>query len=140
MPAELPAARFAVETALLDIAAQRAGRPAWALLRSSVRRLDTRPLGIALCGLLAAPPQAGDALLDAAEGWLRERGCDRMLGPMDFSMNEESGVLTEGFELEPLIRQPWHPPYYQRLCEAAGLREGANSRPGEFVVERAFVG
>ena len=25
------------------------------------------------------------------------------------------------------------------LCEAAGLTEGANNRPGEFVVERAFV-
>lgn len=61
------------------------------------------------------------ALLAAAEDWLRERGCDRMVGPMDFSMNEESGVLIEGFELEPLIRQPWHPPYYQRLCEGAGL-------------------
>jgi GNAT superfamily N-acetyltransferase len=40
---------------------------------------------------------------------------------MDFSMNEESGVLIEGHGLEPLIRQPWHPPYYQRLCEEAGL-------------------
>jgi GNAT superfamily N-acetyltransferase len=62
-----------------------------------------------------------EALLGAAEAWLRERGCDRMVGPMDFQMNDESGVLIEGFELEPLIRQPWHPPYYQRLCEAAGL-------------------
>jgi GNAT superfamily N-acetyltransferase len=62
-----------------------------------------------------------EALLGAAEEWLRERGCERMVGPMDFSMNEESGVLIEGHELEPLIRQPWHPPYYQRLCEAAGL-------------------
>jgi GNAT superfamily N-acetyltransferase len=61
------------------------------------------------------------ALLDAAATWLRGRGCDRMVGPMDFSMNEESGVLIEGHELEPLIRQPWHPPYYQRLCEEAGL-------------------
>jgi len=26
------------------------------------------------------------------------------------------------------------------LCEAAGLTEGANSKPGEFVVEKAFVG
>jgi GNAT superfamily N-acetyltransferase len=68
-------------------------------------------------------PEAMAALLDAAEGWLRERGCDRMVGPMDFSMNEESGVLIEGFELEPLIRQPWHPPYYQGLCEAAGLEK-----------------
>lgn len=61
------------------------------------------------------------ALLGAAEDWLRQRGCECMVGPMDFSMNEESGVLIEGHELEPLVRQPWHPPYYQRLCEAAGL-------------------
>ena len=61
------------------------------------------------------------ALLDAAAAWLSERGCERMVGPMDFTMNEESGVLIEGFELEPMIKQPWHPPYYQQLCEAAGL-------------------
>lgn len=60
-------------------------------------------------------------LLATAEGWLRTRNCERMVGPMDFSMNEESGVLIEGHELEPLIRQPWQPPYYQRLCEQAGL-------------------
>ncbi len=62
-----------------------------------------------------------EALLDAAAAWLAARGCERMVGPMDFQMNDESGVLIEGFELEPLIRQPWHPPYYQRRCEAAGL-------------------
>jgi hypothetical protein len=62
-----------------------------------------------------------DALLGAAEAWLRQRGCERMVGPMDFQLNDESGVLVEGFELEPLIRQPWHPPYYQRLSEGAGL-------------------
>jgi hypothetical protein len=63
------------------------------------------------------------ALLASAEAWLRERGCDRMVGPMDFQMNDESGVLIEGFDREPMIKQPWHPPYYQRLCEAAGLRK-----------------
>ena len=26
------------------------------------------------------------------------------------------------------------------LMEAAGLHEGANSEPGEFVIEKAFVG
>lgn len=60
-------------------------------------------------------------LLGAAQDWLRSRACERMVGPMDFSMNEESGVLIEGHELEPLIRQPWQPAYYQRLCEEAGL-------------------
>jgi GNAT superfamily N-acetyltransferase len=62
-----------------------------------------------------------DALLAAAETWLRERGMERMVGPMDFTMNDESGVLIEGFEREPMIRQPWHPPYYQQRLEAGGL-------------------
>ncbi|HVE68070.1 MAG TPA: hypothetical protein VNB64_05760 [Solirubrobacteraceae bacterium] len=62
-------------------------------------------------------PEVAAALFDAAEGWLRERGYDRMVGPMDFTMNDESGILIEGFEREPMIRQPWHPPYYQRLVE-----------------------
>jgi GNAT superfamily N-acetyltransferase len=62
-----------------------------------------------------------DALLGAAEAWLRERGCDRMVGPMDFQMNDESGVLIEGYNREPMVKQPWHPPYYHGLCEQAGL-------------------
>jgi len=67
-----------------------------------------------------------EALLEAASAWLRERRRDRMVGPMDFSMNEESGVLIEGFEREPFIKQPWHPPYYQRMCEGAGLTKAVD--------------
>jgi GNAT superfamily N-acetyltransferase len=62
-----------------------------------------------------------DALLATAADWLRARGCERMVGPMDFQMNDESGVVVEGFDREPMIKQPWHPPYYQQRCEAAGL-------------------
>ncbi len=67
-----------------------------------------------------------DALLDAAAGWLAERGRDRMVGPMDFSQNDEIGVLIEGHDREPYIKQPWHPPYYQRLCERAGLEKAVD--------------
>ncbi|HTR75831.1 MAG TPA: hypothetical protein VMH33_11330 [Solirubrobacterales bacterium] len=68
-------------------------------------------------------PEILAALLATAEDWLRSRGCDQMLGPMDFNLNEEGGILIEGFELEPLIRQNWHPPYYQERCEEAGLEK-----------------
>jgi GNAT superfamily N-acetyltransferase len=68
-------------------------------------------------------PEVMRRLLDAAAGWLRARGRTRMLGPMDFTMNDESGILVEGFEREPMLRQPWHPPHYQRLCEDAGLEK-----------------
>ena len=44
-----------------------------------------------------------------------------MIGPMDFTINDESGVMIEGFEREPMIKMPWHPPYYQQRCEEAGL-------------------
>ena len=32
--------------------------------------------------------------------------------------------MIEGFEREPMIKQPWHPPYYQQRCEEAGLEQG----------------
>ena len=65
-------------------------------------------------------PQTAAALLDAAAGWLSARGRRRALGPMDFTTNDEVGLLVEGHELRPMILQPWHPPYYQELVEAQG--------------------
>jgi GNAT superfamily N-acetyltransferase len=62
-----------------------------------------------------------EALLAAAEGWLRERGKERMVGPACFAMNDDSGILIEGFDLRPMIVQPWHPPYYQQRVEQAGM-------------------
>jgi GNAT superfamily N-acetyltransferase len=61
------------------------------------------------------------ALIETAAEWARARGRERMLGPMDFTTNDECGLLVEGHGLEPLILEPWHPPYYQRLLEALGM-------------------
>ena len=65
--------------------------------------------------------EAARALLDAAAGWLREHGRDRMVGPMDFTTNDEIGVLIAGHEHRPIILCPWHHPYYQQLLEGAGM-------------------
>jgi GNAT superfamily N-acetyltransferase len=62
-----------------------------------------------------------DGLLDAAARWLRERGMERMVGPASFTMNDESGVLIEGYELKPMIAQPWNPPYYSERLQQAGM-------------------
>jgi GNAT superfamily N-acetyltransferase len=66
-------------------------------------------------------PAVAGALIDAASGWLRERGRKRLLGPMDFTTNDECGVLVEGHGLPPMILEPWQPPYYQTLLEGQGL-------------------
>ncbi len=75
-----------------------------------------------------------DALLDAAAQWLADRGRERMVGPMDFTMNDESGILIEGFERDPMVRQPWHPPYYRELCERAGLEKAMDLLMWEMVI------
>jgi hypothetical protein len=68
-------------------------------------------------------PDAAGALLEAAGYWLGERGLERMVGPMDFTINDESGLLIEGYERPPMTRQPWHHPYYRGLLEGWGLQK-----------------
>ena len=66
-------------------------------------------------------PEAAQALLDTAEAWLRERGRDRMVGPMDFTTNDECGVLVDGYDLLPTILTNWQHRYYPGLLEGSGL-------------------
>jgi GNAT superfamily N-acetyltransferase len=61
------------------------------------------------------------ALLDAATEWAAARGRSRILGPMDFTTNDEVGILIEGFERRPFILENWHPPHYRKLVEAHGF-------------------
>lgn len=61
------------------------------------------------------------ALIDAARGWLAERGRDKIIGPMNFSTNDECGVLVAGFDDPPVVLQPWNPPYYDDILKAVGL-------------------
>jgi GNAT superfamily N-acetyltransferase len=79
-------------------------------------------------------PEVLTALLGAAEEWLRGRRCDRMIGPMDFTMNDESGVMIEGFDRVPMVKQPWHPPYYAARCEEAGLTKAMDLLMWELVI------
>src|SRR6266516_3433210 len=62
-------------------------------------------------------PETAAALLDTASEWVRSKGRKRILGPMDFTTNDELGILIDGYELKPLILQPWHPPFYKQLIE-----------------------
>ena len=67
-------------------------------------------------------PAAAHALLGHAEAWLAARGMTALRGPMNFSTNEECGLLVDGFDEPPMIMMTYNPPYYERLLEDAGLR------------------
>jgi len=80
-------------------------------------------------------PEVSRALLDAAEGWLRARGRDRMVGPMDFSTNDECGVLVDGWDLPPIILTNWTHRHYPVLLEAAGLEKAMDTHMWDLWVD-----
>lgn len=62
-----------------------------------------------------------DALFATAAEWLAARDRDRMVGPMNFTTNDECGVLVDGFDRDPMILSPWTHPYYLDLFDRAGF-------------------
>jgi hypothetical protein len=68
-------------------------------------------------------PAVFRALLDTAEAWLRARGMARVLGPFNLSINEECGLLVEGFAATPMLMMGFAPPYAALRVEEAGYRK-----------------
>lgn len=62
---------------------------------------------------------AADALLETAAGYVRDRGYDALRGPVNFSTNDECGLLIEGFDDPPVIFMPYNYAYYPRLLDNA---------------------
>lgn len=68
-------------------------------------------------------PAAARALLASAEDWVAAHGMRAMRGPMNFSTNEECGLLVDGFDSPPRVMMTHNPPWYERLLEGAGYRK-----------------
>jgi hypothetical protein len=73
-------------------------------------------------------PEVVRALIGTASTWVRERGRERILGPMDFTTNDECGLLVDGYADQPIILQPWNPPYYKDLLEGLGMTKAMDMR------------
>jgi GNAT superfamily N-acetyltransferase len=63
---------------------------------------------------------ASDALLGAAEDFVRNEGMDAIRGPANFSTNEESGLLVDGWNGIPVVMLTYNPRYYVDFIEQAG--------------------
>lgn len=62
-----------------------------------------------------------NALFLAAQKWLQERGMTKIVGPLSFSTNEETGLLIKGFDSSPYPFMAYNFPYYQSLIENFGF-------------------
>jgi len=67
--------------------------------------------------------EAAAALVSTAAAWLRERGMVRMVGPMNFSLNDECGCLVAGFDTPPAMLMTHARAWEGRLLEQTGLRK-----------------
>ncbi|MFN3306270.1 MAG: hypothetical protein ACK42Z_03675, partial [Candidatus Kapaibacteriota bacterium] len=65
-------------------------------------------------------PNVAKKLFEKVENWLFERGYDTVIGPENPSMNDEVGLLIDGFDTPPVIMMTYNPRYYIELVESAG--------------------
>tara|TARA_R110002073_G_scaffold266486_1_gene429750 strand:- start:1157 stop:2311 length:1155 start_codon:yes stop_codon:yes gene_type:complete len=57
------------------------------------------------------------ALMLHAEAWLAARHIRYISGPFNLSINQECGVLVDGFDTPPVVMMPHSPRWYSRLLE-----------------------
>ncbi len=73
-------------------------------------------------GMIEAVDDAAvfEALFGAAEGWLREQGMQRVRGPLNLHINEEVGLLVDGFDSPPFVLMGHARPWYGSRIEGLG--------------------
>lgn len=85
-------------------------------------RLEHHPDASGQFGFLDAldDPTVFASLLQSAETWLRAKGMRSIHGPFNFSINDEMGLLVQGFDTPPSMMMGHALPYYGRHLEAQG--------------------
>lgn len=66
-------------------------------------------------------PEVARRLFEAAASYLRARGMEVMRGPENLCVNDDIGLLIEGFDAPPAVMMPYNPPYYRSLIEGCGF-------------------
>lgn len=89
-------------------------------------------------GLFESVENSGvsEALFKAAEKWLGERGMNKICGPFSFSINEEVGLLIDGFDSPPFPYMAHNPPYYQQLMAQAGYQKIKDLLAWKYLTQR----
>jgi GNAT superfamily N-acetyltransferase len=55
------------------------------------------------------------ALFEAAGNWLKENGMDTIRGPINLSVNDEVGLLVDGYDKPAVLLMMYNPRYYEKL-------------------------
>ncbi len=80
-----------------------------------------------------------DALLDTASKWINAQGMSKIAGPFNFSVNEECGLLIDGFDTPPYVMMPHGRPYYAGHLERLGFQKAMDMFALEYFPTRNFI-
>lgn len=72
-------------------------------------------------------PAVFELLTQTAGRWLVDQGMTEMTGPFDLSINQQCGLLVEGFEHAPMMMMNYNPAYYPKHLEALGFEVAAET-------------
>jgi len=64
-------------------------------------------------------------LTEVAADWLGRAGRRRMQGPFDLSINQQCGLLVDGFDTPPMMLMGHAPPYYRSRLAELGFEAAA---------------
>jgi hypothetical protein len=62
-------------------------------------------------------------MLSTAENWLRIQGMQKVCGPFNLSINQELGLLVDGFDTPPSMMMGHARPYYADQMEKSGYQK-----------------
>lgn len=65
--------------------------------------------------------EVAHALLTEAIDWLEKKGCHDVLGPANFTLSHNSGLLVDNFDRPPFVEQLYNPPYYEKHLLSFGF-------------------
>ena len=74
-----------------------------------------------------AYPDAVPALLKQAEDWLRAKGMENIGGPYNFSVNEECGMLIDGYDTPQMMLMPHGRPDYPPAMDKLGYEKAVDT-------------
>ena len=78
--------------------------------------------------------ESSDGLIATAAGWLSDQGLRRVTGPFSLSINEESGLLVEGFDSPPVFLMGHGRRYYDAQVRESGLQPVQDLLAYRFIV------
>ncbi len=84
-------------------------------------------------------PAVLNALIETAAAWISGQGMENIAGPYNFSVNEECGLLIDGFDTPPYVMMPHGRPYYAGHLERMGFRKAMDMHALEYYPVRQFI-